>query len=61
MKTLLALLLSTAAGWAQGLTYERIRNPAQEPANWLTYSGNYAGAWHSPSRKSTTPTSANSE
>lgn len=28
---------------AGGLTYERIRNAANEPQNWLTYWGDYAG------------------
>jgi alcohol dehydrogenase (cytochrome c) len=32
---------------AGGLTYERIRNAAQEPHNWLTYWGNYDGAHYS--------------
>jgi alcohol dehydrogenase (cytochrome c) len=29
------------------VTYERIRNAAQEPQNWLTYSGSYSGQRHS--------------
>jgi alcohol dehydrogenase (cytochrome c) len=29
------------AGWAQ-LSYERIRDAASEPGNWLTYSGSYS-------------------
>jgi alcohol dehydrogenase (cytochrome c) len=33
---------------AREVTYERIRRAAAEPANWLTYSGNYQGHRHSP-------------
>ena len=39
-----------AVAWAQPLapvTYERIRNASNEPGNWLTYGGNYAGHRHS--------------
>jgi alcohol dehydrogenase (cytochrome c) len=31
-----------------GVSYDRIRNAASEPGNWLTYSGNYQGHRHSP-------------
>jgi alcohol dehydrogenase (cytochrome c) len=49
----LALLALTAAQLAtragQGsVPYERIRDAAREPANWLTYSGTYRGHRHSP-------------
>lgn len=49
MKIALALLLTlTAAGAAaQTVPYERIRDSAREPANWLTYSGNYLSHRHS--------------
>jgi glucose dehydrogenase len=30
------------------VTSERIRNSEREPANWLTYSGNYRGYRYSP-------------
>src|SRR5262249_20799197 len=29
------------------VTYDRLRNTAQEPQNWLTYSGSYSGHRHS--------------
>jgi len=46
-KALLLLLLSSGdAGGPVG--YERIRDAAAEPGNWLTYSGNYQGHRHSP-------------
>lgn len=42
MKILLAAALF--AQWTQAqVTHERILNAANEPGNWLTYSGNYAG------------------
>lgn len=37
-----------AALLAAQVPYERIVQAAQEPHNWLTYSGNYAGHRHSP-------------
>jgi alcohol dehydrogenase (cytochrome c) len=46
----LLLLGFAAAASAQApvpLTYERIRNAANEPGNWLTYGGNYSGHRHS--------------
>ena len=43
---LLTFLLCTAA-WAQ-VPYERIVAAAKEPANWLTYSGDYLGHRYSP-------------
>lgn len=36
------------AAIAGGLSYERIRNSAAEPGNWLTYWGNYQGHHFSP-------------
>jgi glucose dehydrogenase len=42
-----AALLLIASLAAQQLTYERIRNSAAEPGNWLTYSGNYSSHRHS--------------
>ena len=50
MKTalsLLAALLLAAAASAQ-VSYERLRHAEAEPANWLTYSGSYAGQRYSP-------------
>src|SRR5579862_9781381 len=40
---LLGLLAFTASIATAQVTYERIRGAAQEPQNWLTYSGSYAG------------------
>ena len=40
---LLGLLVFTASIATAQVTYERIRGAAQEPQNWLTYSGSYAG------------------
>ena len=45
MKLAIALLAVAAA--AQ-VPFERIRDAAKEPGNWLTYSGNFAGHRHSP-------------
>ncbi|MEP7365999.1 MAG: PQQ-dependent dehydrogenase, methanol/ethanol family [Acidobacteriota bacterium] len=55
MKPALALL-ATAALFAQGLpvTYERIRNAAREPGNWLTYSATYDSWRFSPLTQITT-------
>ena len=39
------LLLSNAA--APQITADRLRNAADEPHNWLTYSGNYSSTRHS--------------
>jgi len=37
-----------ASAWAQSpVPYERILHSADQPGNWLTYSGNYNGARHS--------------
>ena len=44
---LLAVAL-TAPGLHAQVTSERLRNSADEPQNWLTYSGNYASTRHSP-------------
>ena len=46
MKTALSLLLVCAAS-AQ-VSFERIRDAASEPQNWLTYNGSYASTHHSP-------------
>ncbi len=42
----LALLLLSNAAAAQ-ITADRLRNAADEPHNWLTYSGNYSSTRHS--------------
>jgi PQQ-dependent dehydrogenase (methanol/ethanol family) len=41
------LAKTAAADIPGGLTYERIRNAAAEPHNWLTYWGDYAGRHYS--------------
>ncbi len=41
------LALTLAAPLAAQVSYERILRAASEPANWLTYSGGYAGHRHS--------------
>jgi alcohol dehydrogenase (cytochrome c) len=43
----LALVLLSLTAFAQ-VPFERIRDAAKEPGNWLTYSGNLAGHRHSP-------------
>lgn len=43
----LALFLLSLTALAQ-VPFERIRDAAKEPGNWLTYSGNLAGHRHSP-------------
>jgi alcohol dehydrogenase (cytochrome c) len=45
MKTLLAFaaLIAFSASAQVKVPFERIRDAAQEPGNWLTYGGNYAG------------------
>jgi alcohol dehydrogenase (cytochrome c) len=43
----IALLLLSLTALAQ-VPFERIRDAAKEPGNWLTYSGNLAGHRHSP-------------
>lgn len=40
---LVLLLFITMGAASDEVSYERIRASASEPANWLTYSGNYAG------------------
>jgi alcohol dehydrogenase (cytochrome c) len=52
MKTILSLLLFSQVALAQ-VTYERIRRAEAEPANWLTYSGNYQGHRFSPLKQIT--------
>lgn len=49
----LALLFALLLPAAAQVTYERIRDAAHEPANWLTYSGNYSGHRFSPLRRIT--------
>ncbi len=44
----LALLLSVAACARADVSYQRILQASAEPANWLTYSGTYAGHRYSP-------------
>jgi alcohol dehydrogenase (cytochrome c) len=44
---LAAALLAAVAACAQ-VPFERLRDAAKEPGNWLTYSGNFAGHRHSP-------------
>jgi alcohol dehydrogenase (cytochrome c) len=46
MKTLALLLIPAALAHAQ-VSFDRLRNAAKEPQNWLTYNGNYAGTHHS--------------
>jgi alcohol dehydrogenase (cytochrome c) len=53
MRKHLVLLFLVVAGVCAGaehagVTYERLLKTAQEPHNWLTYSGNYAGWRYSP-------------
>ena len=43
-----AVLLVSATGWAQGVTFDRILHPDREPQNWLTYSGTVGGQRYSP-------------
>lgn len=47
MRFLACPLIITVTALAQ-VPYDRIVNAAQEPGNWLTYSGNYQGHRHSP-------------
>lgn len=42
------LLFTMSTALVAQVTYDRLLNPAKEPANWLTYSGNYAGHRFSP-------------
>ncbi len=51
MRFFICLIASTLA--AQ-VPYSRILNSAQEPQNWLTYSGNYSGQRYSPLNQVTT-------
>jgi alcohol dehydrogenase (cytochrome c) len=46
-RPLTLMLLLAAGAAAQEIPYERIRDAAKEPANWLTYSGTYNGQRHS--------------
>ena len=46
MKTLALLLIPAALAHAQ-VSFDRLRNAAREPQNWLTYNGNYASTHHS--------------
>jgi alcohol dehydrogenase (cytochrome c) len=52
LRSLALLPLLCPAAWGQ-VTYERILHADSEPANWLTYSGNYAGHRFSPLRQIT--------
>jgi len=58
MKRSALLLMLLVAGLGLGadreVTYERLRAASQEPHNWLTYSGNYAGWRYSPLKQITT-------
>src|SRR4051812_48604617 len=42
-----ARVAAVAASDGAGLTYERLRNSAAEPHNWLTYWGDYQGTHYS--------------
>src|SRR4051794_8320528 len=44
----LILMLAAALPLLGQVTYERILGASKEPANWLTYSGNYGGHRFSP-------------
>src|SRR6478736_6944897 len=46
MKTLALLLIPVALAHAQ-VSFDRLRNAAKEPQNWLTYNGSYASTHHS--------------
>src|SRR3954469_5189868 len=44
----LSLVLFSVSAFAQTqVPFERIRHSAEEPGNWFTYGGNYAGHRHS--------------
>ena len=53
-----AIFLLSLTALAQ-VPYERIRDAAKEPGNWLTYSGNLAGHRHSPLTEITPANAAN--
>jgi len=64
MKTLppvfgLVLSLAATAILPAQVPFERIRDAANEPGNWLTYSGNYAGQRNSPLAEITSANVAN--
>src|SRR5580692_2342386 len=48
MRTLLWLLTSAALAAQVNVPFERIRDAAKEPGNWLTYSRDYTGNRYSP-------------
>src|SRR5205809_5485847 len=48
MRTLLPLFASAALFAQVNVPYERIRDAAKEPGNWLTYSRDYSGQRYSP-------------
>jgi alcohol dehydrogenase (cytochrome c) len=52
MKLFILLNLILASFWSGGVaaqvTFDRLKNARQEPHNWLTYSGDYAGQRYSP-------------
>jgi alcohol dehydrogenase (cytochrome c) len=50
---LLALLVGLVLPATAQVSFERIRNAEKEPANWLTYSGNYSGYRYSPLKQIT--------
>src|SRR5688572_13623202 len=47
MKTLFAILLPVAFAAAAEVPFTRIRDAANEPGSWLTYSGTYSGQRYS--------------
>src|SRR5713226_5643699 len=48
MKSLLLILLPIFATAQINVPFERIRDAAKEPGNWLTYSRDYSGQRYSP-------------
>jgi alcohol dehydrogenase (cytochrome c) len=53
LRSLLPLFLAASVGVAAQVTNDRLLRAADEPQNWLTYSGNYAGHRHSALRQIT--------
>jgi alcohol dehydrogenase (cytochrome c) len=47
----IALVLATGLGLSAQVTSDRLVRSADEPENWLTYSGTYSGQRHSPLRQ----------
>ena len=56
MSRIAFLLLMAPLGVQAQVSFERILNAAEEPHNWLTYSGTYAGTRYSCWIKSHPPT-----